>query len=201
EGRALAQYSDRDKVQSLRHFAGQPLRTEQNEPTNAERVMKDIGALLMLDGIAAEAGAMAEFFTEKTVTTEGRSALATLRNTAEQATAGEAGMAITSETGTAAAEVAMAGEARAAAAGATSAAEGAISGEARVATEGAAAGETGAAGVNRLRPSLAGDISQYAVNDGEALIKESRASAGGIHQVKDAAGNDRWLLRYREGAG
>jgi len=194
EGRALAQYSDRDKVQSLRHFAGQPLRTEQNEPTNAERVMKDIGALLMLDGIAAEAGAMAEFFTEKAVATEGRSALATLRNTSEQAAAGEAGVAITSEAGTAAAEMAMAGEARAAAAGA---AKGIMAGEATA----AAAGETGTAAVNRLRPSLAGDISQYVVKDGEALLKESRASAGGIHQVKDAAGNDRWLLRYREGAG
>ncbi|WOZ77518.1 hypothetical protein [Kosakonia sacchari] len=194
EGRALAQYSDRDKVQSLRHFAGQPLRTEQNEPTNAERVMKDIGALLMLDGIAAEAGAMAEFFTEKAVATEGRSALATLRNTSEQAAAGEAGVAITSEAGTAAAEMAMAGEARAAAAGA---AKGIMAGE----TTAAVAGETGTAAVNRLRPSLAGDISQYAVKDGEALLKESRASAGGIHQVKDAAGNDRWLLRYREGAG
>lgn len=194
EGKALAQYSDRDKVQSLRHFAGQPLRTEQNEPTNADRVMKDIGALLMLDGIAAEAGAMAAFFTEKAVTTEGRSALATLRNTAEQATAGETGMAITSEAGTPAAEVA--GEARTAAAGATSAAEGAISGEVRATAEGA-----GAAAVNRLRPSLAGNISQYAVNDGEALLKESRANVGGIHQVKDAAGNDRWLLRYREGTG
>ncbi|MFE4126160.1 hypothetical protein ACFX4S_05050 [Kosakonia sp. YIM B13605] len=157
EGRALAQYSDRDKVQSLRHFAGQPLRTEQNEPTNAERVMKDIGALLMLDGIAAEAGAMAEFFTEKAVATEGRSALATLRNTSEQAAAGEAGATM--------------------------------------------AGATGTAAVNRLRPSLAGDISQYAVKDGEALLNESRASAGGIHQVKDAAGNDRWLLRYRDGTG
>ncbi|MEJ8323581.1 hypothetical protein WKI40_10545 [Kosakonia sacchari] len=194
EGRALAQYSDRDKVQSLRHFAGQPLRTEQNEPTNAERVMKDIGALLMLDGIAAEAGAMAEFFTEKAVATEGRSALVTLRNTSEQAAAGEASVAITSEAGTAAAEMAMAGEARAAAAGA---AKGALAGEATA----AAAGETGTAAVNRLRPSLAGDISQYAVKDGEALLKESRASAGGIHQVKDAAGNDRWLLRYREGTG
>ncbi|WP_200551129.1 hypothetical protein [Kosakonia sp. LAM2021] len=197
EGRALAQYSDRDKVQSLRHFAGQPLRTEQNEPTNAERVMKDIGALLMLDGIAAEVGAMAEFFTEKAVTTEGRSALATLRNTSEQAAAGEAGVAITSEAGTAAAEMAMAGEARAATAGA---AKGALAGETTAAAS-AAAGETGTAAVNRLRPSLAGDISQYAVKDGEALLKESRASAGGIHQVKDAAGNDRWLLRYREGTG
>jgi len=194
EGRALAQYSDRDKVQSLRHFAGQPLRTEQNEPTNAERVMKDIGALLMLDGIAAEAGAMAEFFTEKAVATEGRSALATLRNTSEQAAAGEAGVAITSEAGTAAAEMAMAGEARAATAGA---AKGIMAGE----TTAAVAGETGTAAVNRLRPSLAGDISQYAVKDGEALLNESRASAGGIHQVKDAAGNDRWLLRYRDGTG
>jgi len=194
DGRALAQYSDRDKVQSLRHFAGQPLRTEQNEPTNAELVMKDIGALLMLDGIAAEAGAMAEFFTEKAVTTEGRSALATLRNTSEQAAAGEAGATMAGATGTAAAEMAMAGEARAAAAGA---AKGALAGE----TTAAAAGETGTAAVNRLRPSLAGDISQYAVKDGEALLNESRASAGGIHQVKDAAGNDRWLLRYRDGTG
>ncbi|MCL6743227.1 hypothetical protein [Kosakonia sp. R1.Fl] len=194
EGKPLAQYSDRDKVQSLRHFVGQPLRTEQNEPTNAERVMKDIGALLMLDGIAAEAGAMAEFFTEKAVATEGRSALATLRNTSELATAGEAGVAITSEAGTAAAEMAVAGEARAAAAGA---AKGVMTGE----TTAAAAGETGTAAVNRLRPSLAGDISQYAVKDGEALLNGSRASSGGIHQVKDAAGNDRWLLRYRDGTG
>lgn len=200
EGKTLAQYSDRDKVQALRHFAGQPLRTEQNEPTNAELVMKDIGALLMLDGIAAEAGAMAEFFTEKAVTTEGRSALATLRNTAEQAAAGETGVAVAEETSTAAAEVAMAGEARAAA---TGAARGAMAGESAATTaESAAAGETGAAApVNRLRPSLAGDISQYAVKDGEALLKESRASAGGIHQVKDTAGNDRWLLRYRGAEG
>ncbi|RCW94674.1 hypothetical protein, partial [Kosakonia sp. AG348] len=167
EGKPLAQYSDRDKVQSLRHFAGQPLRTEQNEPTNTELVMKDISALLMLDGIAAEAGAMAEFFTEKAMTTEGRSALATLRNAPEQAAAGEAGAAMAGATG----------------------------------TEMAAAGETGTAAVNRLRPSLAGDISQYAVKDGEALLNGSRASAGGIHQVKDAAGNDRWLLRYRDGTG
>ncbi|QOV64067.1 hypothetical protein [Kosakonia pseudosacchari] len=188
EGKALAQYSDRDKVQSLRHFAGQPLRTEQNEPTNAELVMKDIGALLVLDGIAAEAGAMAEFFTEKAVTTEGWSALATLRNTSEQATA-DVTMAGATST---AAEVAMTGEARGVMAGETTAAT----------AEGAVAGETGsAAAVNRLRPSLAGDISQYAVKDGEALLKESRASVGGIHQVKDAAGNDRWLLRYREGTG
>ena len=191
EGKPLAQYSDRDKVQSLRHFAGQPLRTEQNEPTNTELVMKDIGALLMLDGIAAEAGAMAEFFTEKAVTTEGRSALATLRNAPEQAAAGEAGVAMAGATGT---EMAVAGEARAAAAGA---AKGALAGE----TTAAAAGETGTAAVNRLRPSLAGDISQYAVKDGEALLNGSRASAGGIHQVKDAAGNDRWLLRYRNGTG
>ena len=191
EGKPLAQYSDRDKVQSLRHFAGQPLRTEQNEPTNTELVMKDIGALLMLDGIAAEAGAMAEFFTEKAVTTEGRSALATLRNAPEQVAAGEAGAAMAGATGT---EMAVAGEARAAAAGA---AKGALAGE----TTAAAAGETGTAAVNRLRPSLAGDISQYAVKDGEALLNGSRASAGGIHQVKDAAGNDRWLLRYRNGTG
>ncbi|WP_086872257.1 hypothetical protein [Kosakonia pseudosacchari] len=194
EGKALAQYSDRDKVQSLRHFAGQPLRTEQNEPTNAELVMKDIGALLVLDGIAAEAGAMAEFFTEKAVTTEGRSALATLRNAPEQAAAGEAGVTMAGATGT---EMAVASEARAATAGA---ARGALAGE-TTAAEIAAAGETGATIVNRLRPSLAGDISQYAVKDGEALLKESRASIGGIHQVKDAAGNDRWLLRYREGTG
>ncbi|AHJ75991.1 hypothetical protein [Kosakonia sacchari] len=187
EGKALAQYSDRDKVQSLRHFARQPLRTEQNEPTNAELVMKDIGALLVLDGIAAEVGAMAEFFTEKAVTTEGRSALATLRNTSEQATA-DVTMAGATST---AAEVAVTGEAR-----------GVMAGETTAAAESTAAGETGsAAAVNRLRPSLAGDISQYAVKDGEALLKESRASVGGIHQVKDAAGNDRWLLRYREGAG
>ncbi|MEN0585743.1 MULTISPECIES: hypothetical protein [unclassified Kosakonia] len=194
EGKPLAQYSDRDKVQSLRHFAGQPLRTEQNEPTNTELVMKDIGALLMLDGIAAEAGAMAEFFTEKAMTTEGRSALATLRNAPEQAAAGEAGAAMAGATGT---EMAVAGEARAAAAGA---AKGALAGE-TTAAESAAAGETGTAAVNRLRPSLAGDISQYAVKDGEALLNGSRASAGGIHQVKDAAGNDRWLLRYRDGTG
>ncbi|QHM92763.1 hypothetical protein [Kosakonia sacchari] len=194
EGKPLAQYSDRDKVQSLRHFAGQPLRTEQNEPTNTELVMKDIGALLMLDGIAAEAGAMAEFFTEKAVTTEGRSALATLRNAPEQAAAGEAGVAMAGATGT---EMAVAGEARAAAAGA---AKGALAGETTAAAS-AAAGETGTAVVNRLRPSLAGDISQYAVKDGEALLNGSRASAGGIHQVKDAAGNDRWLLRYRDGTG
>ena len=194
EGKPLAQYSDRDKVQSLRHFAGQPLRTEQNEPTNTELVMKDIGALLMLDGIAAEAGAMAEFFTEKAVTTEGRSALATLRNAPEQVAAGEAGAAMAGATGT---EMAVAGEARAAAAGAT---KGALAGETTAAAS-AAAGEAGTAAVNRLRPSLAGDISQYAVKDGEALLNGSRASAGGIHQVKDAAGNDRWLLRYRDGTG
>ncbi|QOV64068.1 hypothetical protein [Kosakonia pseudosacchari] len=153
EGKALAHYSDQDKVQALRHFAGQPLRTEQNEPSNAELFMKDIGTLLVLDGLAADAGAMAELFSEEALASEG-AALAGMRSAPEEV--------LTEEAGT----------------------------EAGIGAE-----------VNRLRPSLAGDIRQYALQDGEALLKESRAGAGGIHQVKDAAGNDRWLLRYRGAEG
>ncbi|MDN2486820.1 hypothetical protein MML63_14395 [Kosakonia sacchari] len=148
EGKALAHYSDQDKVQALRHFVGQPLRTEQNEPSNAELFMKDIGTLLVLDGLAADASAMAELFSEEALSSDG-AALAGMRSAPEEA-------------GT----------------------------EAGIAAE-----------VNRLRPSLAGDIRQYALQDGETLLKESRAGAGGIHQVKDAAGNDRWLLRYRAAEG
>lgn len=153
EGKALAHYSDQDKVQALRHFVGQPLRTEQNEPSNAELFMKDIGTLLVLDGLAADASAMAELFSEEALSSEG-AALAGMRSAPEEV--------LTEEAGT----------------------------EAGIAAE-----------VNRLRPSLAGDIRQYALQDGETLLKESRAGAGGIHQVKDAAGNDRWLLRYRAAEG
>ncbi|MCX8956574.1 hypothetical protein EHW65_04545 [Erwinia psidii] len=55
--------------------------------------------------------------------------------------------------------------------------------------------------INRLRPSQSGNISQYALRDGETLIQQSRVGTNGIHQIKNGAGEDRWLLRYKDSTG
>lgn len=56
--------------------------------------------------------------------------------------------------------------------------------------------------VNRLRPSEAGNISAYAVADGEQLIEGATRNGKGIYQVKDATtGQDRWFIRYSDDSG
>lgn len=57
-------------------------------------------------------------------------------------------------------------------------------------------------GLNRLQPSQAGNISQYAVPEGEQLIKNAARNTKGIYQVKDATtGADRWLIPYTDTSG
>ncbi len=51
---------------------------------------------------------------------------------------------------------------------------------------------------NRLQPSQAGNISNYAVPDGEQLIENRTPNAMGIYQVKDANGQDQWLIRHTD---
>ncbi|WP_177409882.1 dermonecrotic toxin domain-containing protein [Pseudomonas sp. S09G 359] len=54
---------------------------------------------------------------------------------------------------------------------------------------------------NRLQPSQAGSISNYAVSDGEQLIANRTPNAKGIYQVKDANGQDQWLIRHTDSTG
>ena len=61
--------------------------------------------------------------------------------------------------------------------------------------------EASVAYINRLRPSQAGNISQYAVKDGEALVKDKQARADGFYQVSTPDGHDRFLLRYKDSTG
>lgn len=55
---------------------------------------------------------------------------------------------------------------------------------------------------NRLRPSHVGNISQYAVADGEQLIENAPCNAKGIYQVKDGTtGEDHWFIRFTDTTG
>ena len=55
---------------------------------------------------------------------------------------------------------------------------------------------------NRLQPSQAGSIRQYAVPDGERLIENAVRNAKGLYQAKDAAtGADRWFVPYTDTSG
>lgn len=69
------------------------------------------------------------------------------------------------------------------------------------------AGETTSSGTpdvlpaNRLQPSQAGNISGYAVPEGEQLIANVTPNAKGIFQVKDASGADHWYIRYTDTTG
>ncbi|NVZ49778.1 hypothetical protein HX792_05465 [Pseudomonas sp. B6002] len=56
--------------------------------------------------------------------------------------------------------------------------------------------------VNRLQPSQAGNISEYAVPDGESLIENGTRNGKGIYQVKDdVSGKDHWFIRYTDTTG
>ncbi|WP_225908644.1 hypothetical protein [Pseudomonas lactucae] len=56
--------------------------------------------------------------------------------------------------------------------------------------------------VNPLRPSQAGNISGYAVPNGEGLIKDVKPNAKGIYQVKDPLSHeDKWFIRYTDTTG
>ncbi|WP_238704544.1 dermonecrotic toxin domain-containing protein [Pseudomonas nabeulensis] len=56
--------------------------------------------------------------------------------------------------------------------------------------------------VNRLQPSQAGNISAYAVPNGEQLIENATRNGKGIYQVKDqASGTDHWFIRYTDATG
>lgn len=56
--------------------------------------------------------------------------------------------------------------------------------------------------INRLQPSQASTISQYAVPNGEQLIENATRNAKGMYQVKDAATNmDKWFIRYTDATG
>lgn len=53
--------------------------------------------------------------------------------------------------------------------------------------------------INRLQTSQAGNISQYAVQNGEQLIENATRNAKGIYQVKEATtGLDQWFIRYTD---
>ncbi|WP_178122335.1 dermonecrotic toxin domain-containing protein, partial [Pseudomonas karstica] len=52
--------------------------------------------------------------------------------------------------------------------------------------------------VNRLSRSQWGNISDYAVPDGEKLIKNAKLNSQGIYQVKGSQGEDRWFIRYTD---
>ncbi|SUD33270.1 type III effector protein, HopAC1 family [Pseudomonas fluorescens] len=54
---------------------------------------------------------------------------------------------------------------------------------------------------NRLQPSQAGNISAYAVAEGDELLAKSTVNAKGIYQYKDEVGNDRWFIRYTDQSG
>ncbi|WP_457415546.1 dermonecrotic toxin domain-containing protein [Pseudomonas sp. SDO524_S393] len=55
---------------------------------------------------------------------------------------------------------------------------------------------------NRLQPSQAGNISAYAVPDGESLIENATRNGKGIYQVKDdVSGEDHWFIRYTDTSG
>ncbi|WP_314383699.1 dermonecrotic toxin domain-containing protein [Pseudomonas brenneri] len=61
--------------------------------------------------------------------------------------------------------------------------------------------DVGSDAPNRLQPSQAGNISAYAVADGESLLAKSTVNARGIYQYKDEAGADRWFIRYTDQSG
>ncbi|MBT9299613.1 DUF6543 domain-containing protein [Pseudomonas sp. TAE6080] len=62
-------------------------------------------------------------------------------------------------------------------------------------------GNAGVEAPNRLQPSQAGNISAYAVVDGESLLAKSTVNAKGIYQFKDELGVDRWFIRYTDQSG
>jgi len=51
---------------------------------------------------------------------------------------------------------------------------------------------------NRLRPQASGNISAYAVTDGERLIDGIPRNANHIYQVPGADGMDRWLIKHTD---
>lgn len=56
--------------------------------------------------------------------------------------------------------------------------------------------------VNRLKPSLAGNISAHAVPNGEQLLENATRNGKGIYQLKDeATGTDHWFIRYTDATG
>lgn len=56
--------------------------------------------------------------------------------------------------------------------------------------------------VNRLRPSLAGNVSAHAVPNGEQLLENATRNGKGIYQLKDeASGADHWFIRYADATG
>ncbi|MCF4977233.1 hypothetical protein GIW56_01555 [Pseudomonas gessardii] len=62
-------------------------------------------------------------------------------------------------------------------------------------------GDIGSEASNRLQPSQAGNISAYAVEDGESLLAKSTVNTKGIYQYKDETGTDRWFIRYTDQSG
>lgn len=55
---------------------------------------------------------------------------------------------------------------------------------------------------NRLQPSQAGNLNQYAVPNGEQLIETAVRNTKGIYQVKEATtGLDQWFIRYTDEKG
>ncbi|WP_241678263.1 hypothetical protein [Pseudomonas kitaguniensis] len=56
--------------------------------------------------------------------------------------------------------------------------------------------------VNRLQPSQARNISEYAVPNGEQLIEHATPNTQGIYQIKDATNaGDHWFIRYTDDTG
>lgn len=56
--------------------------------------------------------------------------------------------------------------------------------------------------VDRIRPSLSGNISAHAVSNGEQLLKNATRNGKGIYQVKDpVSGADHWYIRYADSTG
>ena len=55
--------------------------------------------------------------------------------------------------------------------------------------------------INRLRPGQAGNISSYAVPDGESLIKTVVPNDKGIYQLKNSSGADQWFIRHTDSSG
>ncbi|CAH0187313.1 hypothetical protein [Pseudomonas brassicacearum] len=55
---------------------------------------------------------------------------------------------------------------------------------------------------NRIRPSQQGNISEYAVKNGEALISQARRhtfnDGKAVYHVRDSQNGDRWLIRYTD---
>lgn len=62
----------------------------------------------------------------------------------------------------------------------------------------AAPAEPAPAVANRLRPSQAHAIGQFALPQGEQLLAGVKPNAKGLYQIKNAAGEDQWLIRLTD---